>query len=421
MREGERAQAGIGADVRGRLLAADVLLARRERQHEAAPAFGVDRLADEPARHLPHEFLPRREQARHRARRRSARCRSTAPRRPRCRRPSRPAASTSAERDHLGDHRDQQRAGRVRLLGERPRGRAAGRTRPGSARRRRRRSSSIVSRRSSAAPCGGGSATTSSLGQPRHRLDRLDDSADAGCRLSTALLPLGDAVRHQHRLGGRGRAVIHRGVGDLHAGQHRDLGLELEQIMQRALRDLGLVRRVGGEELRALDQVIDARRHVVLVGAAADEERHRSRPRRSCAAMRPSTRSTSISALACAAGRAARRSRLSAGMSANRSSMSATPMRASISARSSASAADSAFRSPDGRSRETTCALHHDFALHRVGDEAFLVREVMQLVAVARGVGRFSPANAIAGASVTLETHILPRSFLVITPTASSA
>ena len=44
-REGERAQAGIGADVAGRLLAADMLLARRERQHEAAPSVGVDRLA----------------------------------------------------------------------------------------------------------------------------------------------------------------------------------------------------------------------------------------------------------------------------------------------------------------------------------------------------------------------------------------
>ncbi len=60
------------------------------------------------------------------------------------------------------------------------------------------------------------------------------------------------------------------------AGQHRHLGLELEQVLQRALGDLRLIGRVGGEELRALDQVIDARRHVMLVGAGADEERHRS-------------------------------------------------------------------------------------------------------------------------------------------------
>ena len=56
-REGERAQTGIRADVAGRLLAADVLLAGRQGQHPAAPAVGIDGLADEPARHLPHVFL----------------------------------------------------------------------------------------------------------------------------------------------------------------------------------------------------------------------------------------------------------------------------------------------------------------------------------------------------------------------------
>ena len=74
----------------------------------------------------------------------------------------------------------------------------------------------------------------------------------------------------------RGRAVVHGGVGDLHAGQVRDLRLELEQVLQRALRDLRLIGRVGGQELGALDQVIDARRDVVAVGAGADEERHRA-------------------------------------------------------------------------------------------------------------------------------------------------
>ena len=44
-REGEAAEAGIGADVARRLFAADVLFARRERQHVAAAAFGVDGFA----------------------------------------------------------------------------------------------------------------------------------------------------------------------------------------------------------------------------------------------------------------------------------------------------------------------------------------------------------------------------------------
>ena len=87
------------------------------------------------------------------------------------------------------------------------------------------------------------------------------------------LLPPRDAVRHQDRFAGRGRAVVHGGVGDLHPGQVRHLRLELEEILQRALRDLRLVGRVGGEELRALDDVVDGGRHVVAIGARADEER----------------------------------------------------------------------------------------------------------------------------------------------------
>ena len=61
--EGERAEAGVGADVGGRLVAADVLLAGRQRQHEAAAAFGVDGLAAEAARHLADELLARGEEA----------------------------------------------------------------------------------------------------------------------------------------------------------------------------------------------------------------------------------------------------------------------------------------------------------------------------------------------------------------------
>ena len=68
-REGERAQPGIGADVARRLLAADVLLARRQGQHPAAPAVGIDGLADQPARHLAHEFLAAWRTARHTGRR----------------------------------------------------------------------------------------------------------------------------------------------------------------------------------------------------------------------------------------------------------------------------------------------------------------------------------------------------------------
>src|SRR3984957_1060274 len=62
-RECERAQARVGADVARRLLAADVLLACRERQHEASPPFRVHCLACETAWHLAHVLGARCEQA----------------------------------------------------------------------------------------------------------------------------------------------------------------------------------------------------------------------------------------------------------------------------------------------------------------------------------------------------------------------
>ncbi len=60
---GERVQRLRGADVRGRLLAADVLLARLQREHEAATAVDVDGLPGDPARHPAHVLGARREEA----------------------------------------------------------------------------------------------------------------------------------------------------------------------------------------------------------------------------------------------------------------------------------------------------------------------------------------------------------------------
>src|SRR5438445_3484534 len=62
-RERERAQTRISADVAGRPLAANVLLAGRQGQHPAAPAVGVDGLADETARHLSDELVAAGEEA----------------------------------------------------------------------------------------------------------------------------------------------------------------------------------------------------------------------------------------------------------------------------------------------------------------------------------------------------------------------
>ena len=60
---GQRAERLVGADVRSGLLAADVLLARGERQDEAAAAFGIDGLARETPGHLTDKFVARRKNA----------------------------------------------------------------------------------------------------------------------------------------------------------------------------------------------------------------------------------------------------------------------------------------------------------------------------------------------------------------------
>ena len=59
---GERQQRLVGGDVRGRLLAPDVLLAGLQGQHIAALTRGVDRLADDPPRQAPDVVVARGEE-----------------------------------------------------------------------------------------------------------------------------------------------------------------------------------------------------------------------------------------------------------------------------------------------------------------------------------------------------------------------
>ena len=83
------------------------------------------------------------------------------------------------------------------------------------------------------------------------------------------------ALGQRHRLGRRSRLVEHRRVGDRHAGEVADHRLEVDQRLQPPLRDLGLVRRVGGVPGRVLEDVAqdDAGRERAVV-ALADEALH---------------------------------------------------------------------------------------------------------------------------------------------------
>ena len=80
-----------------------------------------------------------------------------------------------------------------------------------------------------------------------------------------------EPVAHHHRLGGGGALVEHRGVGDLEAGQIGDERLEIQQRLEPALGDLGLIRRVGGVPRGIFEDVaLDDGRRVGVEVAEAD-------------------------------------------------------------------------------------------------------------------------------------------------------
>jgi len=90
--------------------------------------------------------------------------------------------------------------------------------------------------------------------------------------------PAGYRPRHEGGLGDSGRAVVQRGVRDLHPRQLADQGLILEGRLQRPLAHLGLVRRVGCQELGPRRNVPDRRRNVMIVGSRSQERAGRVRP-----------------------------------------------------------------------------------------------------------------------------------------------
>ncbi len=65
--------------------------------------------------------------------------------------------------------------------------------------------------------------------------------------------------------------VVHRAVGHVEAREFDEHRLVLEEHLEEPLGDFGLVLRVGGDELRALGDIVHERGDVVLVVAAAEE------------------------------------------------------------------------------------------------------------------------------------------------------
>ncbi len=81
----------------------------------------------------------------------------------------------------------------------------------------------------------------------------------------------GGAHRRQQRLGQRRPAVVHRRVGGIQARQAADHRLILENSLQGSLGHLGLVGRVGGEELAAGRQAVHGGGDGVVIEPAAQK------------------------------------------------------------------------------------------------------------------------------------------------------
>ena len=134
---------------------------------------------------------------------------------------------------------------------------------------RRDQRGAVIARRTIVEP--GQSGAQIVAGEARHRpahryVMRMQPGREQG------LAAPGDPPRHHDRLPAGGRSVVHRSVGDIAAVEARDLGLELEQHLQSALRDLGLIGRVACQEFATLDDMVDARRDMMTIRAGTEEE-----------------------------------------------------------------------------------------------------------------------------------------------------
>ena len=253
------------ADVGGRLLAPDVLLAGLQRQPVGLVATAVDRHADDPPRHLPLQGVLAGEEGG--VRPAIAHRHAEALRGPQGDiRPHRPGLLQERQgqkiRRHAGDGalvmQPRDIPGQVADMAERPRileERAEDRSRV-----------EVLGRADD-------DLDPERLGPGLHHADGLGMAAlvdEEGPRLR-----LGATLGHGHGLGRRRGLVQKRGIGHVHARQFRHHGLVVQQCLQPALGDLGLVGRIGGVPGGVLQDVaLDRRGRDRAVIALADQRNH---------------------------------------------------------------------------------------------------------------------------------------------------
>ena len=243
----------------GRLLAADVLLAGLQREHEAAAAVGVGGLAGDPPGHAAQVLVGRGEEAE----------RGAAEVEPVAERLALAdgdvdAALAGRAQDAERDRVDRGDAERICLVG-------------GS-----REGLEILDRAEEVRvldeDCGdvlvdvvlelgriGDAVREADLDHLRAEAARVGRERLARVRVQAPRddQPLAALAGAEREVGGRGDrrgALVERRVGDRQPGELGDRGLKLEHHLKAALRDLRLVRRVRGQELRARVDRVDERR-----------------------------------------------------------------------------------------------------------------------------------------------------------------
>jgi hypothetical protein len=250
------------ADVRRRLLAPDVLLARLQREAVRRSAVGVDGHADEAPRHRALEVVTRGKIARVRAAV-----------------PHRHAEALRRADDDIGapfarrhDERERKEIGRGHHMaaagvhGRREgaivahvaiRARILEQDREGSGFRRVRRGT-------------GEDLDPERFSARAHDVLRLRE--DVVGHEEAVAFALAEAVAQRHCFGRGGRLVQHRRVGDRHSGQIADHRLVVDERFEPALRDLRLIRRVCRVPGGIFEHVAqDHARRVRAVIALADE------------------------------------------------------------------------------------------------------------------------------------------------------
>ena len=264
----EREQRLVRGDVRGGLLPPDVLLAGLQGEDIAALARGVYRLADDASRHAPDELLARRQEA--------------VVRTPEGREV--PGSLPFAERDRGSvparrlEHAERQE------VDVRNRQRAGFR---GGGDEIRRRLEAAEEVRLLEDDRGGVDGCALELARVRRPVPvrNLDDLEAEPGRVRLHDLPhlRIRRLRHDHLVaprdvlrdvagvGGDARPVVAGRVRDVHAGELADGRLVLEDRLEHPLAHLRLIRRVGGQQLAALEDRVDHRRDVVVVHACAEK------------------------------------------------------------------------------------------------------------------------------------------------------